>query len=222
MPKRTKSTGRRPRTSKILEVSKQILASNIAQQNRPTLVTPDVPRLRLKALKTFSFPSKFSLLIQGTPPPQFSFFDFDISNFPDASAFALIFDEYRVAQLQFDFYTETISTSNSALIATSIDYTDSVVPTTVVSVLDNDTCLVTDTPFFQRTLCPKYSMPNVSTGDQALISSGWIPTQIGDSTTPVLNDTTWNGLKLAFLYPPDNTISVTVVITAILNFRVRT
>jgi len=221
MPKRTKSTRGSKRPNKMLEVQKQILASNIAQQTRPSLVVPDVPRLRLKALKAFTFPSKISLTIGGAPPPQFSLFNFDLSDFPDAASFCLIFDEYRVAQLQVDFYVVSSTGNLITPIATSIDYTDAVVPTTVVSVLDNDTCLVTDTSFFQRTFSPKYSMPNVTTGDQALISSGWIPTQIGDSTTPVINDTTWNGLKLAFLNAPVATDFVTVIITAILNFRVR-
>lgn len=221
MPKRTKSTRGPKRPNKMLEVQKQILASNLAQQTRPALIVPDVPRLRLKPLKSFTFPSKISISISGTPPPQFSLFNFDLGDFPDASSFCLIFDEYRVAQLQTDFYVSSVSGNVTVPIATSIDYTDAVVPTTVVSVLDNDTCLVTDTPFFQRTFSPKYTMPNVVTGDTALISSGWIPTQIGDSTTPIINDTTWNGLKLAFLTPPGNDDFVTVILTAILNFRVR-
>jgi len=220
--KRSNNTRRTKRTNPSLEIQKQILASNIAQQTRPALVVPDIPRHRLKPLKVFSFPSKFELDITGSPPPQFSLFNFDISNFPDASAFALIFDEYRVDQLQFDFYVEfNTAAGGSPPIATSIDYTDAVVPTTVLSVLDNDTCLVTDTLFFQRCLAPKFTMPNVTTGDVALISSGWIPTQIGDSTTPVLNDTTWNGLKLAFLSGPSTGLTVTVIVTAILNFRIR-
>jgi len=220
MPKRTNKNRRSKRTSKSLEVQKQILASNIAQQTRPTLVVPDVPRLRLKALKAFTFPSKFELDITGSPPPQFSAFTFDLGQFPNFQSFAYVFDQFRVAQLQFDFYVET-SATNVPSIATSIDYTDSVVPTTVISVLDNDSCLVTDTPFFQRTLAPKFVMPNITTGDSALLSSGWIPTQVGDDAIPVINDTSWNGLKLAFLSVPANGDLVRVIVTAILNFRVR-
>lgn len=218
---RSKSNRGKRRTNPLLEIQKQILASNVAQQLYPTLVVPDVARHHLKALKSFSFPSKFEIDISGTPAPQFSLFDFDIGNFPDAASFALIFDQYRVDQLQFDFYVETGPTFFTPAIATSIDYTDGVVPTTVLSVLDNDTCLVTDTSFFQRTIAPKYTMPNSTTGDTGLISSGWIPTQIGDATSPVLNDTTWNGLKLAFLSAPGNDVLVRVIVTAILNFRIR-
>lgn len=213
----TRGTPRVP--SKALVIQQKILESNVAQQTRPVLVTPDVPRLRLKRLKSYTISAKISL----STATQFGVYTFDFVQFPNADYLCHIFDEFRVAQLQFDFYPIQTAASIPSALVTSIDYTDNVAPTAVTDILDSETALVVNNTYFGRTLAPKYTMPNSATGDLASISSNWIPCQNGFSaTTPLINDTTWVGLKYAYMAPLTNPIQpMTVFQTMVLNFRVR-
>lgn len=203
------------RPSALLEVNKQILASNQAQQTRAVLAVPDVPRIHLKPLKVHTFRTQFQAI---STSAQFGVCTFDLSAFADASSLALLFDQFRVVQLQWDFYGNTNAYNN---LVTSLDYTDIVAPTSFVDLLEKESSYVTNTAsttYFARTMSPKYTIPDLS-GDPAAIMSTWVPTQVGYSgTAPVVSGLIWGALKFAYSSAP-STQPFDAFCTAIVQFR---
>ncbi len=218
MPK--PSTRRRPakkssrkKETPLLAVQKQILASSKAQEITPEMTVLDIPRMRIKRLKVHTIQVKLSPVSITT---QFGVITYTAANIPDVASYALVFDQFRIAQVSLDFYAVTGNTDN---LATAIDYTDSVVPTTLVSVLDTETSYMSQAPYFSRTYGPTYQNANAGTGDPSNISSAFIPIQSGSSTTsPVPNITIWGALKWATLAAPSGAI-YSYVSTLVLSFR---
>jgi hypothetical protein len=197
----------------VLAVQKQILASSKAQEIKPIQIVPDVPRVAIKRLKCHTVPIKYEFIATA----QFSVISFDLSLAPDAPSYAQVFDQFRVAQISVDFY---LGGGTGMTIATAIDYTDAVVPTSLLQVSQYETALVSSGTFFNRTYAPKYSVLSSTGGgsEPSILSSAWLPCQVGASTSPILNATNWLGLKLAYAGTP-MTGAYIVLVSVILNFR---
>ncbi len=216
MSRRQRSTRRPPRrktenvAQQNLAVSKQILASSKAQQLRPEMTVPDVPRMTIKRYKVHTIQVKIDL---SPLTAQYGVIYFDASDIPDMSSWGQCFDQFRIAQAAIDFY---VAGSLPPPIVTAFDYTDTIVPTSVTSVLDSETSYVNDSTYFSRIFSPVYQNSNAATGDNTNILNAFMPIF---SVGTTLNINTWGALKYAHIAPPSAPDLYQAFATLVVSFR---
>jgi len=138
---------------------KELVESGKQQQLRPVPEVPDVPRIRLKRNKvyTFEISTNRANFTTSTSIETDTSYYFQLSDLNISTNFTSIFDTYRIAQVNLKFIP--LGTSSGAMINsaiyTALDYDDASA-TTIASLLNYETLQITDAEhFFERTVNPK-------------------------------------------------------------------
>jgi hypothetical protein len=163
------SRSRNKGTSETNNLLKRLVLINEQQSNKDVPTAVDVPRLRIKRQKIYTFSQSQDLASLGfssTAPVSYAF-AFSLSMLGNSSSFTSLFDQYRIMQVNCEFFPEiaqsSVSTSTYPPIYSVIDYDDNSL-ITIAQALQYDTLQVcTAGTYFQRTFVPKASM-NVYSG----------------------------------------------------------
>jgi len=138
---------------------KNLVAITKSTVNQSTETVPDVPRMRLKANKVFTFSRSYSAvnITANTTVDQSGAITTSLSNFPNYNEFVNLFDEYRIVQLVYEFLP-FMNTNSAPPIYTVIDPDDGMVPTSADQLRQFDTCrIVPSSVYFERTCTPMLS-----------------------------------------------------------------
>jgi hypothetical protein len=159
--------------------------------------TPDVPRLRLKRNKIYTFEDTQDLGIVATSATLEvdTSYSFNLNSAGNASAFTSLFDTWRIAQITIKFVPQFFSGATQIPpVLTVIDYDDTT--TTPISALINyDTLKISPgNAYFERTFAPKLALSNY-TGAFGGFSQASTWVDCNSSTT------LWYGLKLGISSP---------------------
>jgi len=160
MPKRVgksrRSNGKSSKTNQQLKTLVDISRSSI---NQSTETVPDVPRMRLKSNKVYTFSRSFSAvnLTAGTSVDVSGSIVVSLNNLPNYTEITNLFDEYRIMQVVCEFLPFT-NTNNAPPLYTAIDPDDGVTPTSADQLRQLDTCrIVPSNVYFERTFTPMVS-----------------------------------------------------------------
>lgn len=207
-----------PEEKRQTELLRQIKDFSSTQTRGDTPTVPDVPYPVLKRRKIYTFERTNqigSITVQGsTPIDLFGAYEVTLASFPDSAEFTALFDQYRIAALEFTFVPVTSNGTGSPLY-TVIDYDDSSPLTLVGQVLEYDTLQITQPgQFHKRSLIPQVSTTVYNTAITSGYSSKsmqWI--DAGNPNVPHY------GLKYAAPFIAGVNYQITVLVKAIIQCK---
>ncbi len=153
---------------------------------------PDIPRLHIRRKKVYTFQRTYLVggLNGSTTIDQFGALNFTLNNFPNASEFTSLFDQYRLLQVSVNFVPVS-SAQALAPLYTVIDYDDSTLPTSLNDLLQYQSLQMTQSgQFHSRTLTPQFDMAAYSGAFTSYALS--VPGQWVDVASPSVQ---WYGIK---------------------------
>ncbi len=154
---------------KQLEILKQLLLIQKTQQASSLSTVPDIPRIVIKPLKVYTFSRSNYLSTVITSPVASSGLAFApfLSSFTNFTDFTELFEQYRFAQLTFQFVPVNGITEgvNNVPIYTWIDPDDDTTPLSPQEGLQTQTLKITPQgQYFERTFTPYVSQGSVANG----------------------------------------------------------
>jgi hypothetical protein len=201
---------------KVVTELKQANESLRAQQTGMIPVVPDVPRIRIKHDKVYSFEQSIDTTVVGSATLETdTVLTFYLSLFGNSGAFQTAFDTYRILQVVIQFIPQGGAPSTSVPIYTAIDYDDTAT-TALSSLLEYDTLQSNPSgTYFQRILNPRIAVAAYAGSSFSGYAQGkamWI-----DCNSPA---TQHYGLKVAI--PPSSSLTpptYQIVSTALFQFK---
>jgi len=207
-------------TIKKLETSqvnslKTLVDLQVASQRAPRQVIADVPRMRMKRQKVYTFSTSVTgpnIMLQSTSDSDGAV-SITFASLPAYGSLASVFDQYRIIQITTEFIPVAPPTASSTLY-TVIDYDDSSA-TAITALLQYDTLRITPSNMFvERTAVPKVSGTLYGTATGYSVINPWI--DVVSTTVP------YYFLKYGLaqsLTVTSTTLAYTTVVTAIVSFR---
>jgi hypothetical protein len=161
MNKNKNNNKREKDSSEMVQLLRQIAASEITQSRGTPPPVPDIKPMSTTLGKVYTFQKKFSpgtMITPSTTLDVFGAVQFDLNSTTDASSFQALFDAWRIKQVTVDFVPLTTGPYQSPLY-TVIDYDDASTPTTIASLLEYDTCAMIQGGTLQkRTFAPRVAL----------------------------------------------------------------
>jgi len=211
--------GNQTRPSPLLKVEDRQLTALKQIQDNTAMNTygavpyvPDVPRLRLKRGKVYTFSRSTSMVVvSATSPTSVGYgLQFTLADLPNAAEFTSLFDQYRIVQVALTYFP---SVPNTGSIYTAIDYDDASTPT-FAEISQKETLQVNQTnQSFTRVLNPAVDTQlYISVGTAYAVQTGlWI-----DSVNASIP---YYGLKVFLPAPNTGTVTGTFKIDFVIQGR---
>lgn len=161
-PKIHRSNKRKPSANNgkqarlLTDIREQLIIQNIKDSDALRESVPDVPRLKLKRNKVYTFSRKFRIGAVSTSSVTGASggYSFALSQLPASSDFTNLFDQYRIAQITVTFAPNYIQAE--VPVYTILDYDDSLTPPSLLSVFEKETCRISKSnQITERTFVPR-------------------------------------------------------------------
>jgi hypothetical protein len=174
---------------KQLDVLRQILTLQKTQQDSSIERVPDVPRMKLKKDKVYTFSRSTILpnIMSSNVAPVVGAYAFRLNALPGSTDFTNLFEQYRIIQITVRFvptYAITATTAlNTQALYTWIDQDDEATPTGPNDGTQYETLRISPgNQYIERTWTPQFSQGAIATGTAAVgysapSSKTWVDAQ---------------------------------------------
>ncbi len=170
-----------PQTTVLRDIREQLVIQNIKESHSLRERVPDVPRLKLKREKVYTFSRKFRVgSVSATSVTGASGgYSFSLSNLSNSTDFSNLFDQYRISQITVSFIPNYIQAN--VPLYTAFDYDDASTPPNLLVMFEKESCRISEAnQIVERTFNPRVLrevyVSTVSTGYETAISP-WIDSQ---------------------------------------------